>query len=118
MTIQAVSTQSVPVSTFAPVEVVPKVVSDSSAVVAVTPAKPPTTQQLEKAVGQVNRAMQQASIGLQFSIDASTKRPIVSMVDSSNGRVIRQYPSEEVLAISHSIDQFLQHQGLLLKQSA
>ncbi|MBZ0068923.1 MAG: flagellar protein FlaG, partial [Thiobacillus sp.] len=38
------------------------------------------------------------------------------MLDTSTGQLIRQYPSEEALAISRGIEQF--QQGLLLKQKA
>ena len=99
---------------------------DAPRVVATTPKQiapqPPTSQQLANAVGSVNLAMRQSSQNLEFSVDANTKKPIVKMVDSSTGEVIRQIPSEEMLAIARSIDQFLlQHQfqhGLLLKQQA
>jgi len=37
-------------------------------------------------------------------------------VDTETGDVIRQFPSEDMLAISRSIDRF--QQGLLLKQKA
>ncbi|QLQ02359.1 MAG: flagellar protein FlaG [Thiobacillus sp.] len=41
---------------------------------------------------------------------------MVKMVDTSTGQLIRQFPSEETLAISRGIEQF--QQGLLLKQKA
>jgi len=37
-------------------------------------------------------------------------------MDTDTGDLIRQYPSEEMLAISSAIDQF--QQGVLLKQKA
>ena len=98
---------------------VPRVVASTAE--QVTPQLP-TPQQLTSAVERVNLAMRQSNQNLEFSVDSDTKKPIVKMVDSTTGEVIRQIPSEEMLAIARSIDQFLlQHQfqhGLLLKQQA
>ncbi len=79
----------------------------------------PAPQQLKSAVDSINRAMRQANMSLELSVDSATKKPIVKMTDSETGELIRQFPSEEVLAIASSIDQFLEfQQGLLLKQKA
>jgi len=86
------------------------------------PAQPPTAAQLKTAVDSINRALQQSNQSLEFSVDPSTKTPVVKMVDKETGKVVSQYPSEQVLAIAQSIDQFLNEhqlqQGLLLKQKA
>jgi len=117
MDIQSVSSQSIPISL--PVrEAAPRVATEATSTSTQAAVQQATPQQLENAVGQVNQAMQQANVGVQFSIDSSTKRPVVSMVDSNSGKLIRQYPNEEVLAISQSIDQFLKRQGLLLQKTA
>ena len=85
-------------------------------------AQPPTAAQLKSAVDSINRALQQSNQSLEFSVDPSTKTPVVKMVDKETGKVISQYPSAQVLAIAQSIDQFLNEhqlqQGLLLKQKA
>lgn len=76
----------------------------------------PSSGQLQNAVDGINLAMRQANQNLEFSVDTSTKKPVVKMVDTQTGDLIRQFPSEETLAIARSIDQFLQRQGLLLNQ--
>lgn len=106
----------------------PAVVVDTPApaVVANTQTKStpqlPSPEQLKNAVESLNKAMQQSNLSLEFSVDPNTKTPVVKMMDSESGKVIRQYPSEEVLAIAQSIDQYLSEhqsqQGLLLKQKA
>ena len=73
-----------------------------------------SSEQLKKAVDEINRAMQQSNRSLQFSMDAGTV--VVRMTDSETGEVIRQIPSEETLAIARSIGDI--QQGLLLKQKA
>jgi len=78
----------------------------------------PSSQQLQNAVDGINLAMRQSNQNLEFSVDAGTKKAIVKMTDTETGELIRQFPSEEILAIARSIDQFLQRQGLLLSQKA
>lgn len=79
----------------------------------------PSNVQLKSAVDSINRALQQTNMKMELSIDSSTKKPVVKMMDAETGELIRQFPSEEVLAIASSIDQFLEfQQGLLLKTKA
>jgi len=78
----------------------------------------PSSEQLKNAIDVINRVMQQSNHSLEFSVDSDTKKPIVKLVDTETGELIRQFPSEEMLAISRSIDQFQQRQGLLLKHKA
>jgi flagellar protein FlaG len=86
------------------------------------PVQPPTAAQLKTAVESINRALQQANQSLEFSVDPTTKTPVVKMMDKETGKVISQYPSEQVLAIAQSIDEFLSahqlQQGMLLQQKA
>jgi flagellar protein FlaG len=88
--------------------------------VAETPAQnipqQPSTEELKVAVATLNKAMQQSNQALEFSVDNDTDKVVVKMLDTSTGQLIRQYPSEEALAISRGIEQF--QQGLLLKQKA
>lgn len=85
-------------------------------------SQPPSPAQLQSAVNKINKALQQSNQSLEFSVDATTKTPVVRMIDTQTGKVIQQYPSQQTLAIAESIDQYLsQHQlqqGTLLKQKA
>ncbi len=74
------------------------------------------SEQLKSAVIDINKAMRQSNRNLEFSVDSDTKIPMVKLVDSDTGQLIRQMPSEETLAIARSIDHF-QH-GLLLSHLA
>jgi flagellar protein FlaG len=82
----------------------------------------PSPEQLSKAVDTINKAMQQSNQRVEFSVDPNTKAPVIKMVDTETGKLIRQFPSEEVLLIASSIEDYLSHhqvqQGLLLKQTA
>lgn len=81
-----------------------------------TAERQPPPEQLKHAVDSVNEAIKQTGNSLEFSVDSDSHRTVVKLVDTETGDVIRQYPSKEMLAISHAIDQF--QQGLLLKQKA
>lgn len=76
----------------------------------------PSAAQLQHVVDNINKVMKQSDRNLEFTVDTDTKKPIVKLVDTETGELIRQIPSEETLAIARSIDRF--QQGLLLRQKA
>jgi flagellar protein FlaG len=88
----------------------------STQAAATAQAAPPTNAQIQSAVDKVNQAMLQANTGVEFSIDQSSDRTLVKVVDTKTGETIKQFPSKEMIAIGQSIDQF--QKGLLLKQKA
>lgn len=79
-------------------------------------AAQPTQEQLKAAVDNINRAMKQSNSNVEFSIDKDTKQTVIKVVESQTGQVIRQFPSEEILAVSRMIAE-AQH-GALVKQKA
>lgn len=89
--------------------------SPQVAVKANTPQQP-SPAELKQAVENINKVLKQNNKNLEFSVDTDTKKVLVKLVDTETGDVIREFPSEEALAIARSIDQF--QQGLLLKQQA
>jgi flagellar protein FlaG len=72
-----------------------------------------TQEQLAQAVTQIQDVIKQTAQSLQFSIDKDTGKTVVKVVDTDSKKVIRQIPSEEVLAIAKALDKL---QGLLVKQ--
>ena len=72
-------------------------------------------EQVHRAVETINRQLQAAAQNLHFSVDDTTGKTVVRVVDTGTGEIIRQVPSEELLAISRSIDRL---QGLLFHQEA
>ncbi|OGS78645.1 MAG: hypothetical protein A2Z94_00395 [Gallionellales bacterium GWA2_55_18] len=76
----------------------------------------PTVAQLKNMVDNINNILKQNNNTLEFNMDADTKKLTVKLVDMETGDVIRQFPSEDMLAISRSIERF--QQGLLLNQKA
>ena len=62
-----------------------------------------TSVALPEAVNAVSDFLQAKKRDLTFSIDEETERSIVKVVDSQSGKLIRQIPSEEVLALAERI---------------
>ena len=80
------------------------------------PAPPVTQEAVAAAVQSANAYVQQStSSSLQFSLDDASGRTVVKVVDTETEEVLRQFPSEEMLAISKSIDRM---QGLLINREA
>lgn len=75
-----------------------------------------SSAQLRNATDNINKVLKQSNKNLEFSVDTGTQKPVVKLIDTDTGDLIRQYPTEEMLAISSAIDQF--QQGVLLKQKA
>jgi flagellar protein FlaG len=79
------------------------------------PAQPVTREAVAAAVQSANAYVQSVSTNLQFSLDQDTGHTVVKMIDTRTDEVLRQFPSEEMLAISRSIDRM---QGLLINREA
>ena len=80
-------------------------------------APPPTgADEVRKAAQQVNAALKATSSSdLQFSVEGENKDVVVRVVDSQTKELIRQIPSEEMVAISKAMDNL---SGLLVQQKA
>lgn len=76
----------------------------------------PTEAQLKSAVDAINRAMKQNNANVEFSIDKDTRQTVIKVVETGSGNVIRQFPTEEILAVSRMIAEA--QRGILLKQQA
>lgn len=74
-----------------------------------------SAESVRQAVEQVNDALRRVSAGVEFSLDQGSGRVIVRVVDSETKEILRQIPSEQMLAISRAIDDL---RGLLIKQEA
>ncbi|MDD1621854.1 MAG: flagellar protein FlaG [Methylococcaceae bacterium] len=73
---------------------------------------------IEKVINDINKVFQQLkqNVQLQFSVDADTKKSVIKVVDAMTGDLIRQIPSEEILVMVRSIDQF--QKSLLIEEKA
>ena len=73
------------------------------------------TQAVKAAVEASNRVEQSLQSKIEFVTDDSSGEMLIKVIDPSNNEVIRQIPSEEMLAISRALDRM---QGLLVKSQA
>ncbi len=64
-----------------------------------------STENLEQAVSQINDYVQNLQRTLQFTVDEESGKDVVTVSDVETKEIIRQYPSEEVLAIARQISQ-------------
>ena len=69
-------------------------------------------ESFEKVVSELEAYVQSVQRNLDFQVDDRTGRVIVSVVDSTNDSVIRQIPSEEMLALSHRLQEFMDEHSL------
>lgn len=68
-----------------------------------------------EAVNAINAQVQKVSQNLKFSIDQESGRTVIKVVEGDSGKIIRQIPSEEALAISQALEKM---QGLIIEQKA
>lgn len=76
---------------------------------------PVDAKMLEKAVKDLRQGVQNMQRSLQFSIDASSGRTVIKVVDTNTQEVIRQIPEEQVLELAARLDK---HAGVLVNDEA
>ncbi len=76
---------------------------------------PQEQESLEQTLQGAQEAAEAAGANLQFTIDKDSGKTIVKVVDSQTSEVIRQIPSEELLALARSMSKT---EGLLISQKA
>ncbi|MFH1815904.1 MAG: flagellar protein FlaG [Pseudomonadota bacterium] len=113
--------QPVPPSTSPPLT---PALAQSTAVNVVTPASVPdqpaqntplTPEQIEQTVDEIRRQIQPVDQNLLFTIDKETGKTIVRLIDSSTKEILRQIPSEELIAIARALGK--SHSGLIERQA-
>ncbi len=72
-------------------------------------------EELEAATKDVEEFVSGLTNDLKFSIDDDTGRQVVKIVDIKTDEVLRQIPSEEMLAIAKALDKI---KGLFIKNTA
>lgn len=75
----------------------------------------PSSQDLQEAVKVMNDFVGTLNNSLNFTVDGETGKTVVKVMDTQTQEVIKQIPSEEMLAMAHAIDKL---KGLLVHQKA
>lgn len=73
------------------------------------PQKPPPLADLEVAVAALQKYFERVQAQLQFRTDDQSGRLVVSVVDTRDGTLLRQWPSEVVLRIAQHLDEYQAH---------
>ena len=90
--------------------------SSPSLVVGVREKVPsPTDSELQKVIAISNAALKQVASSLEFSQDKSTGKALVRVYDRDTKELIRQFPTEEMVAVAEAINNF---KGFLIDQKA
>lgn len=79
------------------------------------PVSVPAPGQVQQAAQMISKAIQTFSRNLEFSVDDTTGKTVVKVLDKETGDMIRQIPSQEALDIARVLDRL---QGLLIRQKA
>ena len=75
----------------------------------------PQQTEVEQAVKEVNDFIRPINNALSFSLDQESDQMVVKVIDQGTKEVIRQIPSEEMLALAKALDTM---KGLLVRQQA
>jgi flagellar protein FlaG len=77
-----------------------------------------TPEEVETAVRNLNDYVQNVQRNLQFNIDDDSGHTIIKVIDSETEELIRQIPSEEVLAVARHLRETEEQQGMIFQQKA
>ena len=70
---------------------------------------------VHEAVAAINRAAKSLNNSIQLSLDDRSAQPVVRVIDSETGQLVRQIPTEEVLELRRALDRIA---GLLINRTA
>jgi flagellar protein FlaG len=69
-----------------------------------SPPPPPPVVDVAKAVERLNELMTSHQRSLRFSIDASSGRTVITVINDATNEIVRQIPAPELLRIAHNLD--------------
>ncbi|MDH3634237.1 MAG: flagellar protein FlaG [Gammaproteobacteria bacterium] len=89
------------------------------------PPQAANTAEVRQAVSEINEIVQSVQRDLSFNMDEGSGKYVIRVVDTESGELIRQIPTEEVLAIASQLREFQEDavsqseigQGLLFSDS-
>lgn len=70
-----------------------------------------SAQEIRAAVAALNKKMEPLATTVRFALDDSTGKTVITMLDTADNSVLRQFPSNETLSMIRALDQ---HSGLLV----
>ena len=95
----------------------PKSQTDSGLASSQTATTPkPNPEELQHLVEQANAALQGRFSDLKFTVAEDTDINVVRVEDSETGELIRQFPSEAMIAVARAVDEA--QRGMMLEEKA
>lgn len=83
----------------------PAAVSQAPAATDTATARPPTpAQEVQRAVALLNQLIEPITSSVSFKIDDITGKTVIRVMDTDTNTLIRQFPTEEALALTRMID--------------
>ncbi|MDT8384229.1 MAG: flagellar protein FlaG [Gammaproteobacteria bacterium] len=79
-----------------------------------SPSAQPTSKELDQLVSQANVSLQARFSDLKFTVVNGTDINVVRIEDKETGELIRQFPSEAMVAIARTLDEF--QRGTMLEE--
>ena len=67
------------------------------------PEAPPTKETLQAVVKQIESFLKGSERSLQFSVDETTGRTVISVRDAASGDLIRQIPGEDAMRLARAL---------------
>ena len=74
----------------------------------------PSAKQVQQSLDDINKVLTGFSISVRFQVDPDFNELIVKVVDVDSGKLIRQFPSEDMVKMSKAMDNL---KGLLFAKS-
>lgn len=83
------------------------------------PAGSGESEPVNQAVEVLNEYVQSVNRDLQFSVDEASGRTVIKVLDAETQEVVRQIPSEEILALARHLREAMETaKGLILEVEA
>ena len=84
--------------------------------------EPPSVEDLNTAVAELRNSVARFARSLEFDVDEASERTVVRVLDTETKEIVRQIPSDEVLALAAQLREVNQSgadpTGLLLEATA
>lgn len=87
----------------------------SAAVEAAQARRTEQSAAVDDAVARINDFVQVVQRDLRFSVDDTTGRTVVKVIDAETDQMVRQIPADEILAIAENLQEL---QGVLFRGEA
>lgn len=68
---------------------------------------------INQAIEELNKVLVEKNHSIQFRMDETLDRSIITVVDKNTGEVVRQLPSDEMIRVAHNLESL---KGILVKE--